>query len=96
MPISEMVIVWTIACGGQTVQVFEDGRVESEDSALRDRLLAHLREPVDVSETGGDGVEIVMQPDDRRYVVARVRRLVRDAEDLEIVSVHFTGPAQVD
>ncbi len=91
MPISEMIIVWTIACGEATVDVYEDGRVDSADERLMSRVRAHLTEPVDVSNTGAGGTAMVLQPSDRRYVVARVRRLVADAPDLEIVGLRFAG-----
>jgi hypothetical protein len=91
MPISDMIIVWRVACGEAWADVHEDGRVVSADEALRQRLLGHLTEPVDVAGSGSGGVPMTLQPSDRRYVVARVRRLVEDADDLEIVEVYFTG-----
>jgi hypothetical protein len=90
-PLSAMLVVWTIACGESTADVYEDGSVESEDVALRERISARLSEPVDVSRTGGGGKALVLQPNDRRYVVARVRKLVTDTPDLEMLGVRFTG-----
>ncbi|HEV3230906.1 MAG TPA: hypothetical protein VG245_01500 [Candidatus Dormibacteraeota bacterium] len=91
MPISEMIIVWRVACGDAWADVHEDGRVVSDDAAFRDRLLAHLGEPVEVTRTGSGGVPMTLQPSDRRYVVARVRKLVAETPDLEIVDLYFTG-----
>jgi hypothetical protein len=91
MPISEMIIVWRVACGDAWADVHEDGRVVSADEALRERLLGHLREPVEVSRSGSGGVAMTLQPSDRRYVVARVRKLVAETPDLEIVDLYFTG-----
>jgi hypothetical protein len=84
-------VAWTIACGDSTVEVYEDGSVESEDEVLYARISAHLGEPVDVSHTGGGGRSVVLQPSDRRYVVARVRKLVAEAPDLEMLGVRITG-----
>lgn len=86
-----MLVVWTIQCGDSTAEVYEDGTVESEDSALRERLQQQLKEPVDVSESGSGGRPLVLQPSDRRYVVARVRRMVADTGDLEMLGVRITG-----
>ncbi|MEA2682123.1 MAG: hypothetical protein QOK05_451 [Chloroflexota bacterium] len=90
-PLSAMLVVWTIACGDSLAEVFEDGSVASDDAALRDRIVGHLGEPVDVSHTGAGGRALVLQPTDRRYVVARVRKLVADTPDLEMVGVRITG-----
>lgn len=90
-PLASMLVVWTIACGDSTADVYEDGSVESEDEALRERISAHLGEPVDVSRTGGGGKALVLQPNDRRYVVARIRKLVADKPDLEMLGVSITG-----
>jgi len=90
-PLSEMLIVWSIQCGGSTAEIYEDGTVESVDHDLRQRLRDHLTEPVDVAHTGGGGKAMVLQPSDRRYVVARVRKLVADAEDLQMLGVRITG-----
>ena len=90
-PLSAMLVVWTVSCGESTADIYENGTVESDDQALRERLIAHLSEPVDVSEGGGAGRALVLRPDDRRYVVARVRRLVADAGDLEMLGVRITG-----
>lgn len=86
-----MLVVWVIQCGESIAKVYEDGTVESEDAALRARLTAHLTEPVDVSRSGSGGKPLVLQPSDRRYVVARVRRLLADAEDLQVLGVQVTG-----
>ena len=86
-----MLVVWTVACGDSTADIYEDGTIESEDALLRERLAAHLTEPVDVSASGSAGRALVLQPNDRRYVVARVRRLVADAEDLQMLGVRITG-----
>ncbi len=91
-PISEMIIVWVVACGDAVAHVHEDGRVTGDDESLKTRLTALLSEPVDVSDSGGAGARMVLEPSDRRYVVARVRRLVADEPDLEIVDLYFTGP----
>ncbi|MHB8510330.1 MAG: hypothetical protein ACYDGR_17065 [Candidatus Dormibacteria bacterium] len=91
MPISEMIVVWRIACGDSWVDVHEDGRVVGEDEALRGRLLHDLGQPVEVTRTGAGGVHMVLQPTDRRYVVARVRQLVEASADLEVVDLYFTG-----
>lgn len=91
MPLSETIIVWTIACGDATVDVSEDGRIWSDDETLRARLDGLLREPVDVTGTGAGGKPMVLQPSDRRYVVARVRQLCEEHDDLDIVGVHWTG-----
>jgi hypothetical protein len=90
-PMSKMLVVWTIACGDSTVEVSEDGSVNSEDEVLRARISGHLEEPVEVSGTGGGGRPLVLQPSDRRYVVARVRKLVAEATDLEMLGVRITG-----
>ena len=90
-PLSAMLVVWTVACGESTADIYEDGTVETDDAALRERLQTHLTEPVDVSSSGGAGRALVLQPSDRRYVVARVRRLVADAADLEMLGVRITG-----
>ncbi len=90
-PQSPMLVVWTIGCGDSTAEVYEDGTVESADDALRERLQAHLTEAVEVSASGGGGRHLVLQPSDRRYVVARVRRLVSDASDLEMLNIRITG-----
>jgi hypothetical protein len=84
-----MVIVWTIACGESTAEVYEHGKVESDDAALAGRLNSCLSEPVDVTLTGAGGRPLELAPDDRRYVVARVRKLVADEPDLEVVAVRF-------
>lgn len=95
MPISEMTVVWRIACGDAWVDVHEDGRILGEDEALCARLRGLLTEPVDVSNSGAGGVPMVLKPSDRRYVVARVRRLLEDESDLEVIDLYFTGePAQ--
>lgn len=86
-----MLVVWTISCGERTADISEDGTVDSDDPVLRDRLMAHLTEPVDVSFSGSAGRPLVLQPSDRRYVVARVRRLVADAEDLQMLGVRISG-----
>jgi hypothetical protein len=86
-----MLVVWTVGCGESTAEIYEDGTVESADGALRERLAAHLREPIDVAASGGAGRHLVLRPDDRRYVVARVRRLVADAPDLQMIGVRITG-----
>ena len=86
-----MLVVWTVQCGENTADIYEDGSVESEDAVLRERLQAHLREPVDVSSSGSGGRPLVLQPNDRRYVVARVRKLVSDADDLHMLGVRITG-----
>lgn len=90
-PLSEMLVVWTLGCGGRTVDVYENGVVDSDDVSLRERLERLLTEPVDVSRSGGDGRQIVLQPTDRRYVVARVRRVVADEPDLEMLGIRITG-----
>lgn len=90
-PLSSMLVVWTIACGDSTAEVCEDGSVQSDDEALRQRISTHLGEPVDVSRTGAGGKALVLQPKDRRYVVARVRKLVADTPDLEMLGVRITG-----
>jgi hypothetical protein len=89
--LSAMLVVWTVACGDSTADIYEDGTVESDDPGLRDRLNRHLMEPVDVSASGGAGRDLVLQPSDRRYVVARVRKLVADAQDLQMLGVRITG-----
>jgi hypothetical protein len=89
--LSDTIIVWTIACGDATVEVSEDGRVWSDDDALRGRLEDMLRQPVDVSDTGAGGKQMVLEPSDRRYVVARVRQLCAAHDDLDVVGVHWTG-----
>jgi len=86
-----MMVVWTISCGDRSAEIYEDGSIESEDPALRERLERHLTEPVDVSTSGAAGRALVLQPSDRRYVVARVRRLVADAPDLQMLGVRITG-----
>lgn len=86
-----MLVVWSIQCGESTAEVYEDGTVESTDAGLRDRLIGHLKEPVDVSHSGGGGRPLVLQPSDRRYVVARVRKLVAEAPDLRMLGVRITG-----
>ena len=86
-----MLVVWTVACGDSTADIYEDGTIESQDPVLRERLVAHLTEPVDVSASGSAGKALVLQPSDRRYVVARVRRLVADANDLQMLGVRITG-----
>lgn len=86
-----MLVVWTISCGECTADIYEDGTVESDDPSLRDRLAAHLAEPVDVTSSGGAGRRLILQPSDRRYVVARVRKLVADADDLQMLGVRITG-----
>jgi hypothetical protein len=74
-------LVWTIAHGGRSAQVAEDGEL-SGDAELCVVLREKLREPVTVFRRGTvhpagaapqDGIEL--QPGDRRYVVARVRTL---------------------
>ena len=90
-PLSSMLVVWTLSCGGSTADVYEDGTIETHDAALRQRRAAHLPEPGDVSASGGAGRPLVLQPSDRRYVVARVRRLVADADDLQMLGVRITG-----
>jgi hypothetical protein len=90
-PQAAMLVVWTIRCGDSSADIYEDGTVDSDDELLRDRLQGHLQEPVDVSHTGAGGKALVLQPDDNRYVVARVRRLVADAADLEMMGVRITG-----
>jgi hypothetical protein len=91
LPQAAMLVVWTIRCGESTADIYEDGTVDSEDGVLRDRLYGHLKEAVDVSHTGAGGKPLVLQRDDNRYVVARVRRLVADAPDLEMLEVRITG-----
>ena len=86
-----MLVVWTISSGESTADIYEDGTVETDDAALGERLATHLTEPVDVSSSGGAGRALVLQPSDRRYVVARVRRLVADAADLQILGVRIAG-----
>jgi hypothetical protein len=86
-----VIIVWAVSNSRAVAHVHEDGHVISEDGALRERLLAALREPVEVSRTGGGGKQLTLQPQDRRYVVARIRRLVEDEPDLEIVDLYFRG-----
>jgi hypothetical protein len=90
-PLAKMLVVWTIACGDSRVDIYEDGSVESEDQVLRARITGHLGEPVDVSGTGGGGRPLVLQPSDRRYVVARVRKLVAEAPDLVMLGLRITG-----
>jgi hypothetical protein len=91
MPITDMLIVWTIACGDNSVDVDERGTVSSDDVALARRLRACLEEPVDVSHTGAGGQRLILRPGDRRYVVARVRKLVADEADLEMVGLRLSG-----
>ena len=91
MPLSEMIIVWTIACGDRSVDVAEDGRVMTDDAELRERIQSLLTTPVDVTRSGSGGVPMVLQPHDRRYVVARVRKMVQEEDDLQIVDLYFTG-----
>ena len=86
-----MLVVWTISCGESTADIYEDGSIETHDAALRQRLATHLTEPIDVSSSGGAGRALVLLPSDRRYVVARVRRLVADADDLHMLGVRVTG-----
>jgi len=86
-----MLVVWTIGCGDRTVDVYENGVVHSEDAALRERVERLLTEPVDVSRSGADGRLVVLQPTDRRYVVARVRRAVADEADLVMLGIRITG-----
>ncbi|GAC1327713.1 MAG: hypothetical protein NVSMB17_02140 [Candidatus Dormibacteria bacterium] len=86
-----MLVVWSIRCGDSVAEIYEDGTVESADTPLRERLLAHLTEPVDVSHSGSGGKAMILAPNDRRYVVARVRRLVADAPDLEMLGVRISG-----
>jgi hypothetical protein len=85
-----MLVVWTLGCGASTAEVYEDGTVESADPVLRERLLGHLREPVDVTHHGAGGRPLVLRPSDRRHVVARVRRLVQESADLEMLGVRIT------
>jgi len=91
LPPDGMVIVWTIACPEGEVEVYEDGRVKSGSTELRERVLARLQEPVDVTRTGAGGVAMVLHPGDRRYVVARVRRLVEDEPEMDVLGVRFAG-----
>ena len=86
-----MIFVWQIACGGDEVDVYEDGRVRSGSETLRARLLASLTEPVDVSRSGSAGVAMVLSPGDRRYIVARMRRLLADEPDIEVRGIRFAG-----
>ena len=86
-----MLVVWSIQCGDLTAEIYEDGTVETDDEGLRRRLQDHLTEPVDVAHSGSGGKPMVLQPSDRRYVVARVRKLVADAEDLQMLGVRITG-----
>lgn len=90
-PLSAMLVVWTVGCDGSTADIYEDGTVESDDPVLRERIAGHLTEPVDVSGSGGAGKPLVLQPNDRRYVVARVRRMVADAPDLRMLGIRITG-----
>jgi hypothetical protein len=91
MPLSEMTVVWRVACGDAWADVHEDGRIVGDDEQLCARLQNLLTQPVDVSNSGAGGVPMVLQPTDRRYVVARVRRMVEDEPDLEVIDLYFTG-----
>ena len=86
-----MLVVWTVACGEATADVYEDGTVESIDAELKARLEGMLKEPVDVTRSGAGGTRMVLNPSDRRYVVARVRRAVADEADLEMLGIRITG-----
>ena len=84
-------LVWTIAHGGRSAQVGEDGAV-SGDAELVALLEARLREPITVYRTGTvqsrgrhPASPIELQPGDRRYVVARIRTLCEGSSEFEVV-----------
>jgi hypothetical protein len=89
--LSDTIIVWTVACGETTIDISEDGRLWSDAPDLLDRVRSLLTIAIDVSHSGSDGKPLVLQPTDRRYVVARVRQMVDEQPDLEIVGVRWTG-----
>lgn len=84
------VLVWTIAHNGRVAQVGEDGSV-SGDASLVTELRERLREPITVHSRGtvrgiaAGSKPIRMEPDDRRYVVARIRTLCSQDSAFEIV-----------
>jgi hypothetical protein len=91
MALSETIIVWTVACGDATIDISEDGRLWTDAPDLMERIRDLLAVAIDVSRSGSDGKPLVLQPSDRRYVVARVRQMVEEHRDLEIIGVRWTG-----
>ena len=84
-------LVWTIAHGGRVAHVGEDGDM-SGDEELVALLETRMREPITVYRTGTvqslggkPPAPILLQPGDRRYVVARIRTLCDADPEFEVV-----------
>jgi hypothetical protein len=82
-------LVWTIAHGERLAQVCEDGSVTGEESLVAE-LRAHMAKPITVYTRGTvsaapGATAIELAPDDRRYIVARIRTLCAEHPEFQIV-----------
>jgi hypothetical protein len=82
-------LVWTIAHGDNVARVCEDGTVGG-DEALVAELRARLAQSITVYTrgtvaAGAGATAIELTPDDRRYVVARIRTLCAEDPAFQIV-----------